>query len=301
MELINFREMVLEDAGNLKGMPSLFVKELVKGYDSGLGGRNSKIEVFKTNAKQKDVTAATRKVGGWVSSSDKGYSRYSRKELEAQANKEAYAGVAIKIDGEWAFLAQWDDYGDGAAKFKLLTDKGNATVSRWNKGGKYRKGNAYDSPWLKASEISEYIDFKESNVEVYLVTADADRLEKRQERKLAGQMPKISKERKVALQKFLEKKANGLLDELKQGVDLEVDKLINYVDRMFIDSINGKDSEQPYEKILDSIKDRIKDASNLSYHFKRIVKEGTIKDNYRNDFSYNYKKFKEIVDEIDKI
>ncbi len=34
MELINFREMVLEDAGNLKGMPSLFVKELVMGYRS---------------------------------------------------------------------------------------------------------------------------------------------------------------------------------------------------------------------------------------------------------------------------
>ncbi len=66
MEFLNFREMVLlEDAGNLKGLPTIFIKELTNKYNGGAAGRDSKIELYKENAKQKDVSAAARKVGGW--------------------------------------------------------------------------------------------------------------------------------------------------------------------------------------------------------------------------------------------
>lgn len=82
-------QALIESAGNLKGLPKTFIKRIVGGYNTGLGGANSELKLFKANAKQKDLTAATKLVGGFVKKSDIGTRNYSKAELEAKANKDA--------------------------------------------------------------------------------------------------------------------------------------------------------------------------------------------------------------------
>jgi hypothetical protein len=296
-KMIKFREYVLEDAGNLKGLPKTFLKEITS-Y-SELGGRNSKIVVFKENAKQKDVSAATRKVGGWVKSSDIGTTKLSYAELQAEADKKAYAGVLIKIDGEWVYFAKWDEYGDGAAKFQLITDKGNVTVKKMRSGKSKLPKNVFDSPWLKATQLSDYIDFEGSKVDVYLVTADADRLAKRQERKLAKKVPEVSKERKAAIAKFLNKKSGNLVQEIKDSLKEEIKNLNTEVEAMFSAALNGEKVEINLLDTVKKIEEKIETTKYMTRYMSAIIKDGNIKDTFNsNRYSYEYKEFKKLIDSL---
>lgn len=59
-------DILVEAAGNLKGLPKNIIRKIVSSHDSGLGGENSEFKLFKSNAKQSDLTAAVKLVGGFV-------------------------------------------------------------------------------------------------------------------------------------------------------------------------------------------------------------------------------------------
>jgi hypothetical protein len=112
--MLTFQDFLNEGAGSLAGMPQPFIKALTNWK---LGGENSKIELYKTSAKQKDLTSALKHIGGYVKPEDKGRKTYSP-EKEAAARTKEYAGVAIKVDGEWAFIGEFDEYDN---KYRLFT------------------------------------------------------------------------------------------------------------------------------------------------------------------------------------
>jgi len=292
-----------EGAGNLKGIPKKF-KDIITGKsrrlgdNNGMGGENSEIVLFKANAKQRDLTAATKKVGGFVKPSDRGNYRQTKQELQAIADKDGNAGVLVKINDEWAYLAQWTEYVEGGGNFALTSNEKSITVKRYNGSGRYR--SSYESAYLKASELSDVIDFKEDKVDIYLVTADMQRALKREERKAArGETNGISKEKKAALIKFLEGKSDGVISEIKDNIDIQVNKINKVISNKVNKALKGEDVESigSLDNIIDDLKKNLKYIDSMSYHIKSILKRGEIKD-YTKEDSYNYRNFKELTKQI---
>lgn len=287
-----------EGAGNLTGLPAIFIKEITH---SNLGGENSEINLYKKNAKIKDLTDACKLVGGFVASKDRGYRSYSRAELKAKADKEANAAVIVKINSEWAFLAKWEDYGEGNKKFQLITLDGVKTVrdtwvNRTRYGVSYKD---YNRKYFSASEIAEIINFKDDEVDVYLVTTDIERLLKRQERESQKFINKsISPEKKKAIIKFLDSRSNGMIDAVKADLSKSIDKLNKLVELTIKRAVTGEDvkSDETYETIITELRSNLKEVDTIGYYIKEIVKDGSIKDNYYKDRnSYAFDKFMELV------
>ena len=308
MEFKNFlqEQELIESAGNLKGLPTKFIKELVTSQNS-LGGKDSTLELFKKNAKRKDVTAAAKKCGGWVKPGEKGYTSYSVAELRAKADKENYAGVVIKVNGEWAFMAEYDEYTQNGGNYKIMVADGSmATVKRnthYTMGyGKNKRVvyNTFDSQYLKATEISDIIDF-DQEVDVYIVTTDVNRLLKRQERAARKAVPKVSSTKKKAIIKFLETKSNGIISQVDNRLQELSQKVSKQISSILTNAIQGKESTVNTKKLTDALTKEIDSAKSLAYYISDMVKTGSIKDTEWSGTTkdtWAYKKFKEISKEI---
>lgn len=291
-----------EGAGSLAGLPSKFIKIIVKGYDyGGLGGENSQIKLFKAKAKQKDITAAAKFVGGFVKREDRGSRSYSRAELQASADNKGHAGLLIKVDGEWAFMASYSEYTQDGGNYQLVSNEGNTTVKRWWAGNKYNRGGSFDSKYLKAGEISNFIDFDDAVVDIYLVTTDVERIMKREERKSSSAVSSVTPEKKAALLKFVQKRAKGIIDEVTIDLRKELDKIVNTVESYITRATEGKEVEETID-VGESVKrlnEKMKSVASIGYIVAGIVKEGKIK-SYRGEDTYEYRKLKELVSEFNK-
>lgn len=302
---IEDNEKLIEAAGNLKGLPKNIVKSIVGGYNGGLGGENSEFKLFKSNAKQSDLTAATRLVGGFVKPEDKGSRSYSKAELEAKANKDAHAGVLVKINGEWAHYAAFQDY-NGKYTLTNTTDYERKETS-YRSGGKTRYTTTAD---LTATDLSKFIDFKEDTVDIYLVTSDVERELKRQERKEVrdsiNDVKKVTPERKKAITEFLKKRSNGIIEELTADIKESTNKLNEYVESSINRAVLGKETDVNlgnFQGIMTELDKKLKRINSLGYHIAKIAQEGKIKDTGWStgvEDSYHYKTFKSLVDAYDK-
>jgi len=293
-----------EGLGNLKGLPKEFIDVIVgrKGYIdfNGQGGENSKIEIYKKNAKPTDLTAIAKKIRGYVPPKDRLERRYSKKELEAKEAKKSYAAVAIKINGEWAYLASFDEYGDGAAKFMLISNEGVVT----KKEREYKKGRSYDRTrkYLKASEIKDIIDFSQ-NVDIYLVTVDPNRVLSREKReKERAELNNVSPEKRKALIKFLQKKTSKIIKIAKEESQKDIDMINKYVEETISRATEGKSKSEAInlESIVNDLRRSLQKAEALGYYIENIVKDGGIKD-YRGDDSWEYRKLKEFLKEFEEL
>ena len=133
----NELEALVEAAGNLKGLPKEIISSIVRqDRNEGYGGENSEIKLFKKDAKQSDLTAACKLVGGFVKPGEVGYRNKSKAELEAEANSKAHAGVLVKINDEWAFYARLSYFSN---KYNLISDKGRVSKNTYfmSKGRRY--------------------------------------------------------------------------------------------------------------------------------------------------------------------
>lgn len=293
-------EMLIEGAGNLKGLPKKIIKYIVSGTNGGYGGENSEFKLFKSNAKQSDLTAAIKLVGGFVKPSDRGTYRYSKAELEAQANNKAHAGVVVKINGEWAFYAALT-YNN---KFNLISNSGYVYKETYytSKGRRHPA----ETDELTASDLSNYINFKEDDVDIYLVTADAERELKRQERREVkdsiNTALKITPERKKALIKFLNTKSNGIIEELIQDINKSTDKINMVIQSSINQAINGveRDNSLKFNEITEELRKKLEKINSLGYQITTIVNQGVIKDKSFKTDTYSYKRFKELINDIEK-
>ena len=292
---MNFKEYLsrdlVEDAGNLKGLPKEFIKAITgrkMGYDftSRMGGQNSKIKLYKSNAKRVDIT------------------KLARGDVETGFK---IAGIVIKINDEWAFLVSYDEIGDGAAKFKLLSAEGLITKDRINTyqaktstKGYYRTiKNKYEGRYLKASELPEFIDFKQK-VDLYIVTADEDRIAKRQERKDITELPKVSKEKRAAIIRFLQSKSNGIVDILKENIQKDLDRINKYVEDRVDRATSGKalSTSDNIERIMNDLATKTKEIDAIGFMIEDILRDGRIKDHWGSD-SWAFRRFKELIKDME--
>ena len=294
-----------ESAGNLKGLPKTFIKELVSGYDNGLGGQGSTIELYKSKAKQKDLTSATKLTGGYVKPDYRGYHNRSPKEIEAEAKKKAYAGVAVKVDGEWAWMAEWQDYTEDGGNYRLMGNRGTvATVKR--RRSSRSKWIDFDARVMKAGELSNFIDFSEGNVEIYLITADKERNKLRIERAALSAPVGVSKTKKAALMKFMKSKSSGMVDAIQEDLLKTLDVFNKEVNSMITKASKGEynsTSDRSVDDLFKNMRTQYEQASTIAYHINSVVKDGSIFDgrgwgDSKNEKSYSYKKFIEIMDKL---
>jgi len=300
-----------EGLGNLKGLPKEFIDVIVgrKGYIdfNGQGGENSKIELYKKNAKPADLTAIAKKIRGYVPPKDRSNRGYSDKELEAKEAKKSYAAVAIKINGEWAYLASFDEYGDGTAKFMLISNEGVVTKQEREyirKKRDHRKKTIYTRTrtYLKASEIKDIIDFSQ-DVDIYLITVDPQRVLNKEKRELERkEANKPSPERRKALAKFLQKKTSKIIKITKEESQKDIDMINKYVEETISRATEGKPKREALdlESIVNDLRKSLQKAEALGYYIENIIKDGGIKD-YRGDDSWEYKKLKEFLKEFEEL
>ena len=311
--MVTFRDFIqneplVEGAGSLSGLPKSFIKAIVTSYEGNYGGENSKFELFKKDAKQKDVTAAAKMTGGYVAPDKKSssYSRHSSSaEKEAEKNKKLYAGVIIKMDDEYSFMVSYQDYTEAGGNFKLTAADGSAATKKRSEKKNYGSRNYYefDSKYLKATEISDFIDFDNSTVDVYLVTADQERLAKRDERssvkKDTADSIKNSPEKKAALIKFLDKKAGGMLSDYEEAMNTKVKELADNVSNIFKEAAKGEYTSTDVSKLMEPLIAQLKHASSLAYSINSVVKDGTIQDRWDKDKkTWAYDSFMKLVKDI---
>lgn len=310
-------EAILEGAGNLKGLPTAFIKALTRGSgrgDSGTGlaGENSELKLFKASAKQKDVTAAIRSISGanYVPSADKSsqYSRrYSTAEIAADIAKKENAGVVIKINGEWSYFAFASDN-----KYTLMSPEGvsptvKAIAQRGSRRNNWRT-SYYDSKGLTATQLSDVIDFKEDNVEVYIVTADKNRIKNQLDREEQRRMERgyVPEYKKKALIKFLNSKSNNMLEDAHKDLEEQLDGIMKQIKDYYAGALSGKKFDESFDAdaISKQLVNSIKSIKSIGYVVSRIIEDGTIKDDtwpsYGKEDTFSWKRFKELVSEMQK-
>lgn len=295
-------DILVEAAGNLQGLPKKLIKAIInKDNNAGYGGENSEIKLFKKDAKQSDLTAACKLTGGFVKPGEEGYRTKSRAELEAEANRKAHAGVLVKINGEWAFYAGLSYFSN---KYNLISDKGRVVKDTYytSKGRRYPS----ETDELTATDLSDYINFKEDEVDIYLVTADVERELKRQERAevrgAINNVKQITPERKKAIVEFLKKRSGGVINDLVSDIQTSTDNLNKIIENSINRAINGeeKDYTGDFKKITDELYTKLGKINSLGYYIAGIAKEGKIKDSWgQKEETYDYKRFKELIKEFE--
>lgn len=198
--------------------------------------------MFKKDAKQSDLTAACKLTGGFVKPGEEGYRTKSRAELEAEANRKAHAGVLVKINGEWAFYAGLSYFSN---KYNLISDKGRVVKDTYYTSNGRRYPSETDE--LTATDLSDYINFKEDEVDIYLVTADVERELKRQERAevrgAINNVKQITPERKKAIVEFLKKRSGGVINDLVSDIQISTDNLNKIIENSINRAINGEEKD----------------------------------------------------------
>lgn len=318
-DFLNYK--IDEAAGSLAGIPKVLVRTITSNTHGGYGGENSKIELYKANAKQKDLTAAAKMTGGYVSPSDRSSSwssRLSTAERQALETKKLYAGVLAKVNGEWAFYIAYEDYYTGNNKYRLYSAEGDVGIKTREKisgTGKYDSRIAkyiepkyyeYTRRELSASDIGDVVDFNNNKVDVYLVTADMERLAKREQRQADREGIKnyVTPEKKNATIKFLNSRTNDLISSMKQDIQDSANS-INIKVKSSIDSImNGSEFKKiDIKDELDKLNTKISEFNTLNFYLMNMMQTGMFEKNWKNNTNktYAYKKFMEIANKINNI
>ncbi len=278
-------------------------KRLVYEVTRHAGGDHSEIVLYKENAKQKDVTAATKYIGGYVKHSEKS-SRYSsrrnRTENDADDRSKQYSTVLIKINNEFKYAAEWSSYTDTGGNFELIGKEGNETASRWISGGYYNSGRYGKRNALKAGEISKFIDFNE-NVEVYLVKRDDNRSAIHKKRVNSREIDRkyTPSFKKKALVKFINKKTDNIVENIHTELTKTITKIQTNVDLMFSKALVGKDTDN--EKITDVLNElsaKYGTAESVAYNIRSIIEDGTVFERYSKRKTYTYQRLIELTNSL---
>lgn len=287
---------------DLTKLPSAFSLELTRWNKNA--GDHSQIELYKANAKQRDITSASRYIGGYVPQADRS-SRFARRasqmERIASEREKEYAGAVIEIDGSFAYLVSWDSYTDEGGNYSLYKADGKyETVSRWS----HRQfgSNKHQNRNLTATEISRFIDF-DKEVNVYLVRNDAHRVELRAQRIESRDIgDKNIPSKRKALVKFMAKKSEGANIKLQESLLEEVSELQNKISDMFKNASRGDyvDDGKGIDQILKDINSKYREASSIAYNLNDVVNEGTIFENYGNGKTGSYNRYMAHMDSLNK-
>lgn len=286
--MISFKEFcnMNEGAGSLAGLPKEFIKQITS--KNNRGGENSKIELYKKNAKQKDLTTAVKT----VSEANLGQDNYK------------YAGVLVKVNDIWSFYAEYEDY---SKKFFLLSPEGYKTKRASDEyktrglGNKVKAQNrSFDTKELSATDLSDFINFGDDTVDIYLVTADTERINKNASRRDAKQVDNISPEKKAALQQFLTKQAGEsfiyvktiLADKAKELTD-SLHKDINPETMTF----NINSAEAAIAKFSKDTAGILQDYRRVANNMSDIIKDGKVK-SWDSKDTYNYDYFKKSIEKL---
>jgi hypothetical protein len=189
-------------------------------------------------------------------------------------------------------------------EYNLISDKGRVEKETYYTSRGRRFPTETDE--LTATDLSDYINFKEDKVDIYLVTADVERELKRQERAevrgAINDVKKITPERKKAIVEFLKKRSGGVINDLVSDIQASTDNLNKIIESSINRAINGeeKDYTGDFKKITDELYTKLGKINSLGYYIAGIVKEGRIKDSWRKLDTYYYKSFKELVSEFEK-
>ena len=262
---MTFKDFLVEDAGNLKSIPTKLLKQLTSSYRT-LAGRDSDIELWKSNVKQKDVTAITKKVAGYVKDSDRGYRTSSSEEKKAKQFKNKYAGALLKINGEWTHYISWEEY---SGYYLLKADGNYETVTKHRSAA--RRSWAYQANDLKPNDIGEKIDFKENNVDIYLVTVDQKRVEKRKERSELHKTPAVSKEQIAARIKYMKKKTSDVSKSLVSRLNKTLESLNSKVKKSIDNAVDGNYEPTDISKELSTISELKRDLDDINQRISHFV------------------------------
>lgn len=263
----------------------------------GLAGENSEIELYKANAKQKDVTGAAKILAGWTKPEDRGSRRYSSVEKANISASEKVAGILVKINNVWSFMVGVEDY--SGLKYRLIS----ANKEGWAGVEDNSRGYSYTRQELAAGELSKLIDFSQK-VDVYIVKVDENRRQMRADRAESKSMSKVSKEKINATKKFLDKKSNNIISTAKLVVEGEVNKFMETVQSALSNNVIDinviKKSIDEFKSNLDNA---TKDLSGIIYYYKYVLDDTVngipVKDiSGTNRYSYSYSKFKESANSL---
>ena len=292
---------------NLAGIPAPFLKILTRGYDNGKAGENSLVELFKDNAKQRDVTAGAKFIGNYVKESERS-TRYSRRntrgEDAAEQRSKDYAGCLVKVNGEFKFMVQYNNYTEDGGNFELITDRGASITRKIHSYSRYGGNQTFDSRSLKAGDLSYHIDF-DQHIEVYLVTTDNKRSEIHNKRIISRTLPKINPAKQKALVKYMRKQSNGTVGAIQLELQNELKKINNTISNMITDASKGDyQSSGNFEDLIKGLKEKYEIASTIAYNINGVVKEGTIFDEYsrgrsdRDSKNYHYQRYMEAIETL---
>lgn len=296
-----FREMIInEDAGNLKKLPKEWLKVLTSEFN-GLAGKKSEIILYKKNIKGTDISKAAKMVDGFVAPKDMGRYGDSQAEIEARKNDEKYAGVVLKLDDEFKYFIQFKEVGDGGSRqYRVYQDNGVRlkTKERVKRGGNYVLA---DMGFLKPSEIKEFLNIDNYNYDLYLVTADQERLKLRQKRRDNRYRDENKHKNKVLID-FLNNQTGSMVDDFNKELENRLDSIKKILlSDLTVDVQNDVKSFSNIEKEFDEIKLIASDLYKLRYSMKEIIKDGKIHlNNWYNkgERTYSYSSFKKHIKAI---
>lgn len=278
-----------ERQGNLRGVPS----ELISRVISRGQGQDSEMELFKSNAKQKDITQSTKYISGYVQPKDRSSSwRYSNQaEKQAQERRDIYSGVLIKVNGEfvaWAYHYSGNDYSLKLSK-------------------KYAKDNGFedDVRIQRVGDFSNYLNFSEDTVDIYLVKVDDKRKEIRADRIENRRKAPVSGNRQRAIQDFLNKRGDGLVRGVSQDVQQSADALNREISNIISLATTGKEFDSGLvSKLTQELDSKLTSFLDIAYYLNGIQREGKIYD--KNWWgggikkTHYYDKFLQVVKDLQK-
>lgn len=286
--MLSFKEFcnVNEGAGSLAGLPKEFIKQITSRRNRG--GENSEIELYKKNAKQKDLTAAVKIVS----------------EANSNSNNYKYAGVLVKVNDVWSFYAEYEEY---AKKFFLISPEGykakKTTSTRYKQGSKPII-DRFNTTELSAADLSIFINFSDDIVDIYLVTADVERLNKIAARNNAKKLDNISPEKKAALQKFLNKQAGEALSYAKTTLTDKAKELTDSLQQNINPetmTFNIKAAEAAIAKFNDDTYNLLRDYKTVVNRINDIITyDSNIKINNSKYNTIRYDGFKNAVNNLSK-
>lgn len=306
---MSFRDFLIEDAGNLKGLPATWLKHLTS--QGSLAGRKSDIILYKKNIKGKDISAATKMVAGFIPDNNNyNYNaRNGQDKKDAQTKAANYAGVILKTGGEFTHYIEFTEYGAGAAnrQYSLISRTGFETqklkrqISQGRNMGK--RSYWHDTVYLTATEIKSRLNLDDYDYDLYLVTTDESRIKKRKERsENTSYTREKSKGKLEALEKFLNKKSGEILSDYKKEIHSELDNILSKVNTAISSDINNSNIDfDSIDKSFDDIKQLTKDLYELRISMSNVIKDGGISNIYawsNEKTTRNYRIFKSHIESI---
>lgn len=299
---LNF-DTLEERQGNLRGLPRGILGRVTGSFK--LAGQNSKIELYKANAKQRDLTQAQRAVGGaWERRWGDRYSRWKSsdvkdKEREVEQFKDAHQGVVVQINDAWAFFAEYSPYESGNKVYRLYNASGGNP--KWNY-------NAVNTDFMSQNELSDYINFHEDKVDVYLVTTDPERIKIRDKRasNRGDYTDSLNTNRIEAVKKFVKSRYKDLEKASNEYLNI----VASNIGSLIADMVKPETSDEEILNITKKIDREIENISDLIYNIRKIkgLSNGVIRGGntssrhipHTGSMPYNIKRFQDYIKDMKK-